>query len=222
MPKRGNPFIEMGNRIRLARERRVYTQRTLGSMLGVPFQRVQQYEQGSKLSLDRIYTIADVLAIDPDWLLTGESPTEITPITSLRLGFYGRNAGSTAVVDADAHVKAACGLPESSRFAWDRWYNRIHSDDRLRVTSELRRLETEGVFEMQYRLIGWDGVERCIIDRGHMVLDDSTGQPMRLQGMMIDITRVPRTKTTDCAIKHILAVASRRQRDDGQNNGEAH
>ena len=129
------------------------------------------------------------------------------PQAPVRLGFYGRDARSTESFDADTAVKAACGLPPDapSQQAWDRWLNRIHSDDRPRVQAELVRLKTDGVFEMQYRLLGCDGVERYILDHGHMICDDRTSQQIRLHGTMIDVTHLPRSKSGEEAIRQFLA-----------------
>jgi len=56
-----------------------------------------------------------------------------------------------------------------------------------------------------YRLLGVDGIERCIIDYGRMVFDGA-GEPVRLRGLMLDITNEPRSNKTDDKIRRILAA----------------
>jgi transcriptional regulator with XRE-family HTH domain len=174
---------KIGQRIRDVRIHQQLTQAQLASKIGVSYQLIQDYEQGKKLTIDRFLAIAEALHVDPQILIVGSPPRKTLAVPS-KLGFYGRPADSKAV-DADAEVKAACGLPR----AWENhWYDRIHPDDRAQVDHELRRLHdpSDGVFAMQYRLIGLDGVERKIIDYGRMIFDGD--KPLRLQGMMLDIT----------------------------------
>ncbi len=134
-----------------------------------------------------------------------------TAIKPMRLGFYGRLAHTTVAFEADAHTKALCGLPADApnELAWQRWYDRIHTDDHARVNLELARLNDprDGVFDMQYRLLGLDGVERCIIDYGCMIFDRA-GEPVRLRGLMLDITEEPRTKKTDDNVRAIITAIS--------------
>lgn len=205
--------VEIGARIRLAREDKGYTQRGLGVKLGVSFQLIQAYERGEKLIVDRLLSIASCLAVDKKWLLTGDEPraplVETPAIEPVRLGFYSRPAHSTEIFEADAHTKAACGVPGDApnQLAWQGWYNRIHSDDHARVDAELERLNDprDGVCNMQYRLLGVDGVERCIIDYGCMIFDRA-GKSTRLRGLMLDITDEPRTQKTDDKVRRILAA----------------
>jgi ribosome-binding protein aMBF1 (putative translation factor) len=57
--------VRIGERIRAARLQRGFTQAALGKKLGVPYQLVQRYERGEKLTLARLVTIAEVLKVDP-------------------------------------------------------------------------------------------------------------------------------------------------------------
>jgi transcriptional regulator with XRE-family HTH domain len=61
----------VGQRIRQARQQRGLTQKALAKRMGCSYQLIQQYEQGKKLSLDRLTTLAATLRVAPDWLLTG-------------------------------------------------------------------------------------------------------------------------------------------------------
>jgi len=63
--------IEIGRRIKDAREERRLTQEELGRQFGVPFQQVQRWEHG-ELTIERIVAVAVVLKLDPTWLITGQ------------------------------------------------------------------------------------------------------------------------------------------------------
>jgi transcriptional regulator with XRE-family HTH domain len=55
---------EIGRRVREFRQKAGYTQEKLAEMLGISFQQVQKYENGtSKLNTDRLQKIADALSI---------------------------------------------------------------------------------------------------------------------------------------------------------------
>jgi len=64
--------IDIGRRIKNAREERRMTQGELGRQFGVPFQMVQRWEQGGQLTIERIVAIAISLKLDPTWLITGQ------------------------------------------------------------------------------------------------------------------------------------------------------
>lgn len=82
--------IDVGRRIKDAREERRTTQEELGRQLGVAFQMIQRWERGEQLTIERIVTIALVLKLDPTWLITGKigAPPELCRAlsdTSVRL-----------------------------------------------------------------------------------------------------------------------------------------
>jgi transcriptional regulator with XRE-family HTH domain len=214
MAKHSNALKGVGERIRLARERRGLTQQALGKMLGVSFQMVQIYEHGAKLSLERVYDIASCLGIEADWLLTGERDypdDELLTITPGHLGFYGRSTNAT-FFDADTQTKAILGMPSDApnQLAWQDWYDRIHSDDRAQVDAQYPRLNNprDGICDVRYRLLGADGVERCIIDHARMIFDGKR-QPVRLRGVLLDITSQPRIQKTEDKIQRIRMNARR-------------
>lgn len=176
-------------------------------------QTIRNWERGGIASLAALHRVCEFLGCHPrEFYAPIGTPSEGRASARRhikRIGFYGRPAHSTASFSADGNIKAACGVPTDApnELAWRRWYDRIHPDDHARVDAELRRLDDprDGVFLMQYRLLGVDGVERSIIDYGNMIFD-STGAPARLQGLMFDITDDPRNQKTDDAVKAILAA----------------
>jgi PAS domain S-box-containing protein len=75
------------------------------------------------------------------------------------------------------------------------WTERVHPDDRVRVTESLRQIvETGGHgWSSEYRFRHRDGSYRYVLDRGH-VLRDTDGRPVRMVGGMTDLTERKRTE----------------------------
>ena len=71
--------------------------------------------------------------------------------------------------------------------------NRVHPDDRDRVLAAVRRThETGEAFRAEYRLIASDGSAVSVRDETVPVLDEH-GEPLFLQGFMLDLGRVERS-----------------------------
>lgn len=69
------------------------------------------------------------------------------------------------------------------------WSDRLHPDDRERVTAQFVRAATSGwSFDTEYRLLAGDGGYRAVRDLGHAV-KDADGRPTLLRGLMVDVTR---------------------------------
>lgn len=192
-----------------------FTQGELAEAVGVSANQVSRYERArDDPSLDVLDRLLVVLGCSYEDLHSspGKRTPQIIPINLDKCGFYSRQIGDRTF-NADAQTKALCGLSADAptSLAWQCWFNNVHADDIARVQAELARLEDrhDGVFNTRYRLTGWDGAERQIIDYGCMIFDKA-GQPLRLQGMMLDITREPRTQNTEEKIASILIAAKRR------------
>ena len=64
-----------GERLYQARRKNCFTQKTLGTDLGVTQTAIAEWESGrSHPKLERIETIAEILDTTPQYLLTGEEP----------------------------------------------------------------------------------------------------------------------------------------------------
>jgi PAS domain S-box-containing protein len=69
------------------------------------------------------------------------------------------------------------------------WADRIHPDDRERVTAQFVRAALSGwSFDTEYRLLAGDGGYRTVRDLGHAV-KDADGRPTLLRGLIVDVTR---------------------------------
>jgi PAS domain S-box-containing protein len=69
------------------------------------------------------------------------------------------------------------------------WSDRLHPQDRERVTAQFVRAATSGwSFDTEYRFLAGDGGYRVVRDLGHAV-KDADGHPTLLRGLIVDVTR---------------------------------
>ncbi len=69
------------------------------------------------------------------------------------------------------------------------WSDRLHPEDRERVTAQFVRAATSGwSFDTEYRFLAGDGGFRAVRDLGHVV-KDADGHPTLLRGLIVDVTR---------------------------------
>lgn len=92
----------------------------------------------------------------------------------------------------DGAVEEAFGYPPErieGATAW--WEGRVHPDDRARVLSGLGAVLRPGGGEAwadEYRFLRADGSYATVTDRGYVVRDEATGEPVRVVGSMRDVT----------------------------------
>lgn len=67
------------------------------------------------------------------------------------------------------------------------WLKAIHDEDQNTAMKAAERLHQTGQFDAQYRIVRPDGTVRWLHDRGRVIKDDR-GQPLRVDGIAIDIT----------------------------------
>lgn len=75
------------------------------------------------------------------------------------------------------------------------WEERIHPDDRERVSRSVRAVIDGGLREWagEYRFLASDGSDRIVLDRGEVIRDER-GRPARMLGGMTDITERRRSE----------------------------
>jgi PAS domain S-box-containing protein len=73
------------------------------------------------------------------------------------------------------------------------WESRLHPEDRAHAQGTLRRCVETGTdqYESEYRLRHKDGGYRWFLSRGE-ILRDEAGQPLRMHGVLLDITESKR------------------------------
>ncbi len=92
-------------------------------------------------------------------------------------------------------IKSILGFsPEDYRADPDIWRKRLHPDDLNRVLIELKQSQINNrPFRSEYRMIARDGSVVWFRDDA-VVVADSTGKPLFLQGVMVDITERKRAE----------------------------
>ena len=106
----------------------------------------------------------------------------------LGLGLYDWDPQTNAL-KWDARVKAMWGLPADAHVDYDVWRTHVHPDDLHRVVAAIERCSDprgDGVYDIEYRVVGADGVERWIATRGQTSFQD--GHAIAFSGVVLDIT----------------------------------
>ncbi|MEP6475950.1 MAG: PAS domain-containing protein [Actinomycetota bacterium] len=99
-------------------------------------------------------------------------------------------AGTSAVPYVSPQVETILGYtPQEWKADPMLWIDHLHPEDRVRVVDESNRTDRTGEpFEMEYRTIAKDGREVWLHDESVVVARDGHGRPLRVQGVMFDIT----------------------------------
>jgi diguanylate cyclase (GGDEF)-like protein len=94
---------------------------------------------------------------------------------------------SAEILCGDDEDPASCILESTSGEAWGRI---IHEDDRERLSRKKARCLSGEVpaYSAEYRVVGKDGKERWILERGRVVRKDREGRPLAIAGTHSDIT----------------------------------
>jgi PAS domain S-box-containing protein len=106
----------------------------------------------------------------------------------VKLGLYAWDPRSKAL-DWDATVKSFWGLPADAHVDYDIWHAALHPDDRERVLAAVKQCtdpQGDGVHDVEYRVIGADGVERWVATRGRTTFKN--GKAVRFTGVALDVT----------------------------------
>jgi PAS domain S-box-containing protein len=112
----------------------------------------------------------------------------------VKLGLYAWDPQSKAL-EWDATVKAIWGLPPDAHVDYDIWRAGVHPDDLERVLEAVRQCtdpRSDGVHDVEYRVIGVDGVERWVATRGRTTF--KSGKAVRFTGAGVDITKHKRAE----------------------------
>ena len=106
------------------------------------------------------------------------------------LGLYSVQIdGGADLLTWDNRVRSLWGLPPDCALTYETWQNAIHDDDRERVQAAVARAydpSGDGVYDVEYRVMGADGVERWVATRGRTRFEN--GHPVSLLGVARDIT----------------------------------
>jgi PAS domain S-box-containing protein len=106
----------------------------------------------------------------------------------LGLGFFAWDPQTNAL-EWDARIKAIWGLPRDAHIDYGVWRERIHLNDLARVDAAVAKSidpNGDGVYDIEYRVNGWDGVERWVATRGQTTFHG--GRAVGFLGVAMDIT----------------------------------
>ncbi|MBK8881860.1 MAG: PAS domain S-box protein [Bacteroidales bacterium] len=111
-------------------------------------------------------------------------------IESAKEGLWDWNIESGEVFFSDVWCKLMECQPDKSVDSVSNWENRVHPDDKVRVTKALNaHLKGETSFyEAVYRVNSRNGKLKWLLEHGMVVGRNSLRQPLRAIGMIIDIT----------------------------------
>jgi PAS domain S-box-containing protein len=106
------------------------------------------------------------------------------------LGLYSIEIdGRKSRLNWDDRVRTMWGLPPGAKVTLQVWLDGIHPDDRDRVEAAAARAYDpagDGVYDIEYRVLGADGVERWVATRGETCFENE--QAVSFRGVALDIT----------------------------------
>ena len=114
----------------------------------------------------------------------------------VKLGRYSWNP-QTNKLEWDEKCRAMWGLPADATVDYDTWRTAVHPDDLGAVEAALQRCtdpQGDGVYDVEYRVLGNDGRERWIATRGQTQFEND--KPVWFYGVAIDVTDRKRIEKT--------------------------
>jgi PAS domain S-box-containing protein len=114
----------------------------------------------------------------------------------VKLGRYSWNP-QTNKLEWDEKCRAMWGLPADATVDYDTWRTAVHPDDLGAVEAAIQRCtdpQGDGVYDVEYRVLGNDGGERWIATRGQTQFEND--KPVWFYGVAIDVTDRKRIEKT--------------------------
>ena len=105
------------------------------------------------------------------------------------LGLYSVEIDRGNLLTWDNRVRSIWGLPPDCEVTYEAWESSLHPDDREEVLAAVARAydpSGDGVYDVEYRVIGADGLERWVATRAQVRFEH--GQPVSLLGVVREIT----------------------------------
>jgi PAS domain S-box-containing protein len=119
-----------------------------------------------------------------------------TAVDLVKLGRYSWNP-QTNELEWDEKCRAMWGLPADATVDYDTWRTAVHPDDLGAVEAAIQRCtdpQGDGVYDVEYRVLGNDGRERWIATRGQTQFEND--KPVWFYGVAIDVTDRKRIEKT--------------------------
>jgi PAS domain S-box-containing protein len=114
-------------------------------------------------------------------------------------------------------VEGIFGLPPGSfNGSYEAFLQYVHPEDRVRIEQAQNKTLNQGVeYSLEYRIIHPNGTQRWLNSRGD-VLRDQTGKPVRLTGVVLDITQAKQDEVARRQVEQKLAENERLLRQQSQ------
>ena len=100
------------------------------------------------------------------------------------VGLYEWNPATRELL-WDKTLASVFGADRPGELPFQTWLRRVHPDDQERVIATFAQLREA---EDTYRLVMDDGAIRFVLSRATQVVADSDGRPVKVVGVMIDVT----------------------------------
>ena len=115
-------------------------------------------------------------------------------IDAADLGMWDRNLVTGKLIWSE-RMKALFGLAPEGEMSYDAFLDAIHPDDRELTHAAVTRSIREKIpYDIEYRALWPDGLVRWMAARGRTFCDVETGKPLRMIGVVLDITGRKRTE----------------------------
>lgn len=137
--------IEIGNRIKHARNLRKVTLDEIAKKVGVAKSTIQRYENGKieSIKLPVVESIANALNVNPAWLV-GKSDIMELPFQRIpQIMQYYNQLNDIGKHEAIKRVKELTYLPQYTNESNDYMLNAAHADDYMSAPEELKQLEED-------------------------------------------------------------------------------
>src|ERR1700716_1924135 len=131
-----------------------------------------------------------------EWALRESEARLKAAVDLVKLGRYSWNP-QTNKVEWDEKCRAMWGLPADATVDYDAWRTAVHPDDLGAVEAAIQRCtdpQGDGVYYVEYRVLGNDGRERWIATRGQTHFEND--KPVWFYGVAIDVTNRKRIEKT--------------------------
>jgi PAS domain S-box-containing protein len=94
----------------------------------------------------------------------------------------------TMSIECNERCRRNLGLPADATLTYDELRNMTYPDDRIRVGEAMgRAVDERSVYEQEYRIVRPDGSIGWVLSSGRAQYDE-TGLPLRMAGVMLDIS----------------------------------
>ena len=131
-----------------------------------------------------------------EWALRESEARLKAAVDLVKLGRYSWNP-QTNKLEWDEKCRAMWGLRADATVDYDTWRTAVHPDDLGAVETAIQWCtdpQGDGVYDVEYRVLGNDGRERWIATRGQTHFE--TDKPVWFYGVAIDVTDRKRIEKT--------------------------